>query len=182
MREQPSDVRIPAHRAREEEVDHGARSFEDELKDWGDVLVHRGRRVVCAGLCMHAGRRGMNKYERIVGVQLRPQWTEGRIAEVSAVVVREEDDAVCVQSVEGVPRFDHGAIDVRERQACEEAEFRGMPALQVGGAGVAGAGEGTSKVVLVRSEVHARRGDAEDGFADREFGHEGEVRGFGPLL
>lgn len=99
---------------------------------------------------------------RVVLVHSREDGVEGRVAEVHAVAVGHETEAVGAFAACG---FDLGerAFDVGEREGGEVAEVDGVAALEVRCEGVDAPGEGAGGCVVAGREVCAWGGDGEDG-------------------
>src|SRR5438445_765425 len=58
----------------------------------------------------------MAKHDRFTAIQNFHKRSERRIAEILALIAREDSDAVGLQRIQSVFDFAYGAIDIRQRQ------------------------------------------------------------------
>lgn len=189
MRDHEGQVGEAGDGAGQEQVRHGARRLEEELEHRrrvGGRERGRGRgagagAAVAGVVARGAGRRRVDEDGGAAPVQLREDGVERGRAEVVAVVVGEEAEAVGAVGGGGLDLGERGA-HVGERQRGPEAELGRVAPLQRGGVGVAGAGQRGGGGVVAADEVGARRADGEDGAGDVEGAHEIEVGFFAPLL
>ena len=65
----------------------------------------------------------MHKDIDLAAVEFGIERVEARIADVNAVLVGEQDDAIGLQHVERIGQGRQRAIDIGKRQRREEAEF-----------------------------------------------------------
>lgn len=105
---------------------------------------------------------------------------EGFVAEVDAVFVGFEGDAIAVQVVEGAGELGEGTLNVGHREGGEEAELAGSAAFEVCAGVIAEAGDLSGECVVVADEVDAGGGDGEDAFGDVAGRHHVEVIFLGP--
>ena len=124
VREDPADVRILLRRAAEHQMRDGARRV-------GRVF-DRARRDAGHHVAAAVGRQRVHVDHGLAAVELGIDRREGRIAEIFAVVARQQADAVGLERVEGVFDFLQAAVGVRRRDRREQAEAAGMIAHELG--------------------------------------------------
>jgi len=87
----------------------------------GGEINKRVGQPECVGAGVGRGV-GVHEHDGPAPLQLIEQRSEARIAQVGAVGVAEQHDAVQPEVVEGVGKFGERPVDVRQRQAGEAAE------------------------------------------------------------
>src|SRR6202011_3877641 len=104
------------------ELHGGARCIERIVDDGaGDALDDRDRRL---------GR--MDEDHGRAPFELRPKRAESRIAQITALIVAEKNDALRAKRVEGIFELAHRALHVRQRQGGEAAEAIRPPRHDLG--------------------------------------------------
>ena len=169
VRNDVSYVRVSGDGARVEEVDDGPGGVEEKFEDrsgecgerdcWSWCVLDGGARTlrrvgdVCVLGDPGAGR--VDEYDGLTAVEFGPDWLKTLVAEVPAVVVGFDRDAVGVQGVEGVGDFRDTAFDVREGKGGPEAKMGWIAGFQVGCVGIAVAAELAGRFVVAWGEEDA---------------------------
>src|SRR6202022_749436 len=98
MREDDVGSRIPVHDAVQHELDSRSRGIERVVDERaGDASYRR------------QGQCGMNEHDGLASIEFRPQWLEGRIAEVIFAIVAKENHTIGPQDVERIFEFCKGS-------------------------------------------------------------------------
>src|SRR5258706_5983385 len=115
-------------------------------------------------------RRGMNEDDGPPLLQLLEDGVELLVAEIDAARVREENDAIELQYVEGIRKLAEGTVDVGQRQAPERTKPVRTRLHELCGKLVAAASQRSSTPVIPR--VDARRADRRHRDVDARIVHE----------
>lgn len=95
------------------------------------------------------------------------------VAQIHAVCVGHDCDAICIQSVKGVLNLPQAPLDIREGQRGPEPKLARASLLEVGGELVAPPREVPPQLDVSWHEVRARRCDAQNRLVNLCLGHHG---------
>lgn len=124
-------------------------------------------------------RSRINEDNGASGVELGIERIEALVAEIEAVEISFQDDAIGSQLVERLARLQDRALRIRQRRRRKKPEPAFMTFGQARAFLVHPAGEGPSRPVL--AEVDARRRDRKEGRFDAETVHRRQSAGRAPI-
>ena len=122
MRDHDLEARIADQHIMGDHVEDGPRRF-------GQILI-RGQGHIGDQLVIDGGRLvRMGDDDGLVRIQHLHQRLQFRVAQVLAVAVGCQFHTVCMEDIQGIDRFLHRPLHIRQRQGGAEKEPSGIPGL-----------------------------------------------------
>ena len=169
--DQECDVGIRSHGPGHDEVHHCACGVEEELYDRRWIV--QGSEWLRRAIETLAARCGMEEDLRLPSTELLEYRIERLVAEIDAMVVGEQSEAIGLQFIQRKSNLVETGLDIWQWEAGKRSESPGVSSGEVRGVLVDSPGEAFGFGQI--SKMHSGRADTKVGFADPGILHEFEV-------